>query len=161
MEQPVTEMRDQIEELERSYEFLISFAGQGVGREAVQSSTDQIREFVDGFEAALGGAYDAAVAVPESHEGFDTDAYTTFVAEMGDEVEEARNVLRLLGEQDRITSQQVDNMNGMSVFQSVVMKFFFLDELTDHLERGGSDAEADDDATPDGGAISDSTTPDE
>lgn len=31
-------------------------------------------------------------------------------------------------------------MNGMSVFQSVVMKFFFLDELTDHLERGGGEA---------------------
>lgn len=134
-------MRDQIEELERSYEFLISFAGQGVGREAVQSATDQIREFVDAFEASLGGAYDAAKAVPDSHDEFDTDAYHTFLEEMGTEVEAARNVLRLLGEQEFITSQQVDNMNGMAVFQSVVMKFFFLDELTDHLERGGRDDE--------------------
>jgi len=139
MDDPVTELRSRIEEMERSYEFLISFAGQGVGREAVQSSTDQIREFVDGFEESLGGAYDAALAVPNSHDQFDTDAYLTFIEEMGAEVEEARNVLALLGEQDRITSQQVDNMNGMSVFQSVVMKFFFLDELTDHLERGGSE----------------------
>lgn len=144
MDEPVTEMRDQIEEMESSYEFLISFAGQGVGREAVQSSTDQIREFVNGFEASLGGAYDAARAVPERHDQFDTEAYTTFIEAMGDEVEEARTVLALLGEQDRITSQQVDNMNGMSVFQSVVMKFFFLDELTNHLERGGdADAAAD------------------
>lgn len=142
MDEPVTEMRDQIEEMESSYEFLISFAGQGVGREAVQSSTDQIREFVEGFEASLGGAYDAALAVPDSHEAFDTDEYITFVEEMGEEVEEARNVLRLLGQQERITSAQVDNMNGMAVFQSVVMKFFFLDELTDHLEREGRDEDA-------------------
>ena len=137
MDQPATEMREQIEEMESSYEFLISFAGQGVGRDAVQSSTDQIREFVDGFEESLGGAYDAALAVPDSHPELDTDAYHTFLDGMGEEVEEARNVLRLLGQQDRITSAQVDNMNGMSVFQSVVMKFFFLDELTDHLEREG------------------------
>lgn len=83
MDEPVTEMRDQIEEMERAYEFLISFAGQGVGREAVQSSTDQIREFVNGFEETLGGAYDAALAVPDSHDEFDTDAYTTFLEEMG------------------------------------------------------------------------------
>ena len=137
MDQPATEMREQIEEMESSYEFLISFAGQGVGRDAVQSSTDQIREFVDGFEESLGGAYDAALAVPDSHPELDTDAYHTFLDGMGEEVEEARNVLRLLGQQDRITSAQVDNMNGMAVFQSVVMKFFFLDELTDHLEREG------------------------
>jgi hypothetical protein len=137
MDQPVTELREQIEEMESSYEFLISFAGQGVGREAVQSSTDQIREFVDGFESSLGGAYDAALAVPETHDSLDTEEYAAFVEEMGAEVEEARNVLRLLGQQDRITSAQVDNMNGMAVFQSVVMKFFFLDELTDHLEREG------------------------
>lgn len=137
MDEPVTELRAQIEEMESSYEFLISFAGQGVGREAVQSSTDQIREFVDGFEESLAAGHEAAEAVPESHDEFDTDAYRTFIDEMAAEVEEARTVLRLLGEQDRITSAQVDNMNGMSVFQSVVMKFFFLDELTDHLEREG------------------------
>lgn len=137
MDEPVTELRAQIEEMESSYEFLISFAGQGVGREAVQSSTDQIREFVNGFEKSLAAAHEAAEAVPETHDELDTDAYTTFIDEMAAEVEEAQTVLRLLGEQDRITSAQVDNMNGMSVFQSVVMKFFFLDELTDHLEREG------------------------
>ena len=143
MDRPVTELRAQIEEMESSYEFLISFAGQGVGREAVQSSTDQIREFVTGFESSLEGAHEAAAAVPAEHDELDTDAYRTFVDDLADEVEEARNVLALLGQQDRITSAQVDNMNGMSVFQSVVMKFFFLDELTDHLEReaGGDDAD--------------------
>lgn len=139
MDQPVTELRAQIEEMESSYEFLISFAGQGVGREAVQSSTDQIREFVTGFEESLDAAVDAALAVPEEHEELDTEAYLTFVEDLSAEVEEARNVLVLLGQQDRITSAQVDNMNGMSVFQSVVMKLFFLDELTDHLERGSGD----------------------
>jgi hypothetical protein len=127
--------------METAYEFLISFAGQGVGREGVQSSTDQIREFVTDFEEGLEAGYAAAAAVPEVHEDLDTEAYEEFIQRLEPEVEEARNALRLLGEQDRITSQQVDNMNGMSVFQSVVMKFFFLDELTDHLERsadGGS-----------------------
>lgn len=132
---PVTELREQIEQMEQSYEFLISFAGRGVGREGAQSATDQIREHINGFEEALEVGYDDALAVPDHHDEFDTDAYAAFVSDMAAEVEEARTVLSLIGEQDRITSQQVDNMNGMSVFQSVIMKFFFLDELTYHLER--------------------------
>lgn len=132
---PVTQLRDSIEQMERAYEFLISFAGRGVGREGTQSATDQIREHVDGFEEALEVGYDAALDIPDDHDQFDTEAYAGFVEKMEEEVREARTVLSLVGEQDRITSQQVDNMNGMSVFQSVVMKFFFLDELTYHLER--------------------------
>lgn len=147
-ETPVTELREQIEQMEQSYEFLISFAGRGVGREGAQSATDQIREHVGGFEEALEVGYDAALDIPDDHDEFDTDAYAGFVEAMADEVEEARTVLSLVGEQDRITSQQVDNMNGMSVFQSVIMKFFFLDELTYHLERPDTHpaaADADDD----------------
>lgn len=134
-EKPVTELRERIKQMEQSYEFLISFAGRGVGREGTQSATDQIREHITGFEEALEVGYDAALSVPDAHDQFDTDAYAGFVEQMAEEVKEARTVLSLVGEQDRITSQQVDNMNGMSVFQSVVMKFFFLDELTYHLER--------------------------
>ncbi|WP_435126903.1 hypothetical protein [Halobaculum sp. D14] len=146
---PVSDLRDEIERIETAYEFLISFAGQGVGREAVQSPNDQVRKFVSQFEEALGAGFDAATAVPDEHDQFDTETYERFTATMADEVEEARTVLSLLGEQDKITSRQADNLNGMSVFQSVLMKFFFLDELTNHLERPDGDAE-DADADADG-----------
>lgn len=148
---PVTDLRTEIDRMETAYEFLISFAGQGVGRDAVQSSSDQLNEYVTQFQDALGEGFSAAEAIPATHGEFDTDAYGAFVDEMTDEVEEARTILALLGEQETITSAQVDNMNGMSVFQSVMMKFFFLDELTDHLERDEADADSADADSADAG----------
>lgn len=127
--------------METAYEFFISFAGEGVSREGAHSATDQVDEFVTQFEDALGAGLEAARTVAEVHDGFDTDAYRAFLDGMTSEVEEARTVLALLGEQEVISSQMVDNLNGMSVFQSVMMKFFFLDELTTHLERDGADAD--------------------
>jgi len=133
---PVTDLRAQIDQMEEAYEFLISFAGRGIGRESVQSDTGKVGEYVAEFETGVADGFAAARAVPEVHDEFDTAAYRSFLDTMEGEVEEARTVVDLLAEQEVITSALVDNMNGMSVFQSVMMKFFFLDELTDHLERG-------------------------
>lgn len=123
--------------METAYEFCISYAGEGVSRDAARSA-DQVADYVDQFEDALGRGLDAAQAVPSAHDSFDTDAYHAFVDDLATEVEEARTVLTLLGEQDGISSLMVDNLNGMAVFQSAMMKFFFLDELTTHLERSGA-----------------------
>jgi hypothetical protein len=136
---PVTELREAIERMEVAYEFLISFAGEGVDRESVQSSTDQVNDYVTTFESALEDGHEAAAAVPDRHDEFDDGDYAAFVAGMEPEIEEARTVLRVLAGRDIITSAMADNINGMSVFQSVMMKFFFLDELTTHLEREADD----------------------
>jgi|GEM_PF-5945271 len=132
---PVVDLRDAIEQMEISYEFLISYAGDGVDRQAAQSPTDQVNDYVTKFNAALGDGYDAAGRVADAHPEFDTDHYHAFIDELDDEIEEARTILSLVADQDVITSHVADNLNGMSVFQSVMMKFFFLDELTTHLER--------------------------
>jgi hypothetical protein len=135
MATPVTDLRNEIESMEVAFEFLISYAGQGVGQEGPQTENDQLREYVIQFEESIAAAFEAARAVPDEHEEFDTTEFDDFLDQMEPEIEEALTVVRLLSSLDRITSAQVDNMNGMSVFQSVMMKFFFLDELTDHLER--------------------------
>ncbi|WP_336025098.1 hypothetical protein [Halobellus salinisoli] len=134
-ETPVSDLRDAIERIEIAYEFLISFAGEGIDRETIQSGTGQTKEYLTDFEEGLADGYEAARSVPDSHEELDTETYRAFLEEMEPEIEEARTVLRLLSEQESVTSRMADNLNGMSVFQSVMMKFFFLDELTDHLER--------------------------
>lgn len=136
---PAADLRTEIERMETAYEFFISFAGEGVSRDTAGSATDQVREYVSEFEESLAGGIEAAREVAEVHDSFDTDAYRAFLDEMDDEVGEARTVLALLSEQEGISSQMIDNLNGMSVFQSVMMKFFFLDELTTHLDRPASD----------------------
>lgn len=154
---PASDLRTEIERMEEAYEFFISYAGEGVNREAARSATDQVSEYVVQFDDALGGGIEAAREVAAVHDSFDTDAYRAFVDDMSEEVEEARRVLALLAEQGGISSQMVDNLNGMSVFQSVLMKFFFLDELTTHLERPGSSGADGADDGADGASGADDT----
>lgn len=130
----VTEFQEEVERVEEAYEFMISFAGQGLGRaEQTEGDAEEIRSYLlqlrDGLEAGV----EAAAEIPEEEELAGAEEYETFVDELLDEIDEATLTLELLAAQDLITSAQVDDINGMSVFQSIVMKFFFLDDLTEHL----------------------------
>lgn len=130
----VSDLADGIERAEESYEFLISYAGKGLDRHEADGQGGEVHQSVEQLDAALADVLSAARRIPEEYDlewGEELDAV---LDGMEPEVDEARTVLALLAAQDRITSAQVDNMNGMSVFQSVIMKLFFLDEVTAHLD---------------------------
>ena len=131
----VAALQDHIESAEEAYEFLISFAGQGLDRQQPPGITEEVRDYVEQLAAAFVDAHAAAVTIAEEHDLDGETEYRAMLDRLESEIDEARTVLALLAAQDVITSAQVDNLNGMSVFQSVVMKFFFLDELTEHLGR--------------------------
>lgn len=130
----VSEFQDGVERVEEAYEFMIAYAGQGIGREVQTRTSGDVREYLVQLSEGLEDALDAAGRIPAEFDLAGAAHYDGVLEEMAREREEANDVLELLAAQDRITSQQVDNINGMSVFQSVMMKLFFLDELTKHLD---------------------------
>ncbi|MFP4591355.1 MAG: hypothetical protein ACLFMX_01785 [Halobacteriales archaeon] len=129
----VVALQAHIESAEEAYEFLISYAGRGLDRHQPPGTTEEVREALEKLDAAMVGGVEAALAVPDEHDIDGEDPYRRMLDRMEAEVAEARTIVSLIAAQSAITSAQVDNMNGMSVFQSVMMKFFFLDELTTHL----------------------------
>lgn len=131
----VSDFMDAVSRAEESYEFMISYAGQGIGREVPTKDVEQIREYLMQLRDSCEEAIIAAKKIPDEFDLNGTDHFYNVIDEMETECEEAVEILNLLIAQDRITSQQVDNLNGMSVFQSVVMKMFFLEELTAHLDQ--------------------------
>ena len=129
----VVELQEHIESAEEAYEFLISDAGRGLDRDQPAGTTREVRGFLEQLEAAMADGLEAAEAVADEHDLDGEAHYREALETMAEEVAEARTIVSLIAAQDAITSAQVDNMNGMAVFQSVMMKFFFLDELTAHL----------------------------
>lgn len=129
----VDELRAEIERAEEAYEFLIAYAGKGVDRTQPAGTTDEVRDYLDQLSEAMADGHAAAEAVPEENDIDGESAYASFLETLDEEIAEARTVIELVAAQDAITSTQVDDMNGMSVFQSVMMKFFLLDDLTAHL----------------------------
>lgn len=130
----VSELQDEVERAEESYEYLISYAGKGLDRHEAANATDEVRHYVEQLAAAFEAGLAAAREIPAEYDVEWADELEAFLDGMEPEVEEATTVLALVAAQDSITSLQVDNTNGMSVFQSVIMKFFLLDELTAHLD---------------------------
>lgn len=129
----VEEFKSQLMNAEEAYEFMISFAGMGIGQEVPQKHSDQIRDYVEQLSSALDASFHAAQSITDHPEIAGHNQYEAFLADMASEIDEATTVLDLIAAQEKITSAQVDNINGMSVFQSVMMKLFFLDELTKHF----------------------------
>lgn len=129
----IDEFKNQVTDAEEAYEFMISFAGMGIGQEVPQKHTEQIREYVEQLSASLEASFQAATLIQDDPGIRGEDKYEAFLEHMSAEIDEATTVLELIAAQEKITSAQVDNINGMSVFQSVMMKLFFLDELTKHL----------------------------
>ena len=126
-------LQEHIEAAEEAYEFLISFAGKGLDREQPAGQSQEVRGYVEQLDEARGASHAAALDIADDHDVEGEEHYRAMLDRLGEEIEEAQTVLRLLAAQSVITSAQVDDVNGMSVFQSVVMKLFFLDELTEHL----------------------------
>lgn len=130
----VERFQEEVERTEEAYEFMISFAGQGLGRaEQTEGDAEEIRTYLRQLREALEAGSEVAAEIPEEEDLAGEEHYEAFVELLQDEVEEAVVTLELLAAQGRITSAQVDDVNGMSVFQSIVMKLFFLDDLTEHL----------------------------
>lgn len=125
--------RQEVMNAEEAYEYMISFAGMGIGQEVPQKHSQEIREFVEQLSASLEGSVRAAETLTDEPTIGGTDHFRAFLDDLSAEIDEATTVLDLLAAQEKITSAQVDNLNGISVFQSVMMKLFFIDELTKHL----------------------------
>lgn len=129
----VAELQAHVEAAEEAYEFLIAYAGRGLDRNQPPGTTDEVRETLEKLDAAMAEGHGAAMSVADGYDLAGEEHYRGMLATMGEEVAEARTIVSLIAAQEAITSAQIDNMNGMAVFQSVMMKFFFLDELTAHL----------------------------
>ena len=131
----VEDYQEGVNDAEEAYEYMIAYAGQGIGREVRMTQVNQIREYLEQLVEGLTQAIEAAGEIPEEFDVDGIEHYEPVIEELERELVEATDILNLLIAQDRITSQQVDNLNGMSVFQSVLMKLFFLEEVTKHLDE--------------------------
>lgn len=131
----VADFQEGVNDAEEAYEYMIAYAGRGIGREVQNTQVDQIRTYLEQLVDGLTQAIGAAADIPDEFDVDGEEYYDPVIEELERELIEARDILNLLIQQERITSQQVDNLNGMSVFQSVLMKLFFLEEVTKHLDQ--------------------------
>ena len=115
-------MRDAIEIIEEAYEFMLAYAAQGRKREAKDEGMSKIRDYLTRFADALERMDGIAADIVPGAAG--TAFRDRFVADLA----VVRSVIALLLEKPSISSDMVDNTNGLIAMRTFLTDLFFIDQ---------------------------------
>ena len=125
-------MRDAFDRIEESYEFMLAYAAQGRKREVGEGGGEsQIRSYLRRFDGALA---DLEVALAN---GFGEQQGSEFRDRFKGDVAVIRSVLELLLSRSSISSDMVDNTNGLIALRSLLTDIFFVDQVVLPDRDGG------------------------
>ena len=118
--------REAFDRIEEAYEFMLAYAAQGRRQEVEEGggeSESQIRQYLRRFEGALGdlaAALEPGLGAPEGSD---------FAKRAAEDVAVARSVVGLLLAQPSVSSDMVDNTNGLIAMRALLTDIFFLDQV--------------------------------
>ena len=122
--QQAVRMREAFDRIEESYEFMLAYAAQGRRSEVAETGGEsQIRQYLKRFEAAL------ADLGAELDSGFGVADGAVFVDRAKQDVAVARSVIGLLLGQPSISSDMIDNTNGLIAMRALLTDIFFMDQV--------------------------------
>jgi len=115
-------MRGAIDAVEESYEFMLAYAAQGRRQESQDKGTSKIRDYLNRFAAALEAMEAAAPSVlAAAAAGPFRERFLSDMAVM-------RAVIAMLLDKPSISSDMVDNTNGLIAVRSFLTDLFFIDQ---------------------------------
>ena len=116
-------IRAHIEAIEEAYEFMLAYAAQGRAEEGAGPDGAHIRTFLAQFDAAVTAIAQEIDSLPGAGgeaaaflRGFEADSRTM------------TSVLQMMLARNQITSEVVDNANGLISVRSYLTSIFFLDK---------------------------------
>ncbi len=117
------ELRDSFDIIEESYEFMLAYAAQGRKREAGEHGGEsQIRQYLKRFLAALSDLEDAL------GEGVGGTQGSEFSERFRRDAAVIRSVLEMLLAKPSISSDMIDNTNGLIALRALLTDIFFVDQ---------------------------------
>ena len=116
-------MRDAFDRIEEAYEFMLAYAAQGRKREVEDSGGEsQIRQYLKRFDAALTD-FDTAL-----EGGFDGAQGAAFAERVRSDTAVAQSIIGILLAQPSISSDMIDNTNGLIALRALLTDIFFVDQ---------------------------------
>lgn len=113
-------IRERIEEVEEAYEFMLAYAAQGRAEEGAEGA--RIRAFLTRFRDAAQAISGMVDSLPEPA------AAAGFLARFREESRTVDSVLAVVLARADISSEVVDNANGLLALRAYLTSLFFLDK---------------------------------
>lgn len=125
----VATLKALVDVVEGTYEFCLAYAARGVTAQAARSGDTQVREELTKLAGALPKLDSAFLELAQAEDRARADDYKQFIKVLRRDAEAAGAAVRLVLAQRGITSQMVDNLNGMIHLRALLTDVFLVDEM--------------------------------
>lgn len=115
--------------VEETYEFCLAYAAKGVNVQMAADNDRLVRERLEKMAETLGALPDSFVVLAEARGPENGDRYRSFVEVMRRDAAAGLAAVQLVLAQPGITSQMIDNLNGMIHLRALLTDVFLLDEI--------------------------------
>ena len=118
-----TEIRKNIELVEEAYEFMLAYAAQGRANEGAGPDGAHIRTFLTQFSDATDRIIEDLnkLSKPNGEMG-------TFINSAKSDAKTVKSVMSIMLQKGNISSEMVDNANGLITVRSYLTALFFIDK---------------------------------
>lgn len=120
----IIQMREAIDHIEEAYEFMLAYAAQGRANDSENEGASQLREYLERFKAAVARVQTGTpelLPVDQPGDAF-RDRFLTDAAVMS-------SVIELLLSKKSISSDMIDNTNGLIAVRAFLTDIFFFDQV--------------------------------
>lgn len=129
-------LKERIDAIEESYEFMLGYAAQGLEGDAGSSSGGQLRKFLSKADEALTGLAEAFTKAVKDNELEASERYQAFIAVLSKDADASQAAIQMVMAQPSISSQIIDNLNASIHVRALLTDIFLIDEvLKPHLHR--------------------------
>lgn len=123
------ELKARVDVVEETYEYCLAYAAKGVGVQMASSTDTPVRERLQKLAAALPELPEYFLGLVEERGGSAHEHYQAFIDVLRRDADTALAAVRLVLAQSGISSQMVDNLNGMIHLRALLTDVFLVDEM--------------------------------
>jgi hypothetical protein len=115
--------------IEKCYEFMLAYAGQGLGGNEGSNSSAQVRDYLERAADAISGLADAYTAVVKRESSNVAGRYSGFLGVLERDARDSLAAIDLVLAQTTISSQLIDNLNASIHLRALLTDLFLVDEI--------------------------------
>ena len=115
--------------IEKCYEFMLAYAGQGLAGDEGSGSSGQVRDYLERAADAVSGLAEAYAAAAKNPDADLTARYAAFLEVLERDARDSLAAMRLVLAQSTISSQLIDNLNASIHLRALLTDLFLIDEI--------------------------------
>jgi hypothetical protein len=115
--------------IEKCYEFMLAYAGQGLGGDEGSASSGQVRDYLQHAADAISGLAEAYAAAVKQGSSNSPERYAAFLEVVKRDARDSLAAIQLVLAQTTISSQLIDNLNASIHLRALLTDLFLIDEI--------------------------------